>query len=88
MQLQVEAVFRSVVDKHLDGSACVIERVDDLAIIEVPRVQLQVRDDVMHLDKEGVQGQREQETSQRVALVDVGCQREHVILVIQAVFFY
>jgi hypothetical protein len=35
-----------------------------------------------------VQGQREQETSQRVALVDVGCQREHVILVIQAVFFY
>ncbi len=38
----------------------------------------------MHLEKESVQGQREQEAGQRVALVNAGCQREHVILVIHA----
>ncbi len=74
MQLQVEVVFRSVVDKHLDGSARVIERADNLTIVEVPRIQLQVGDDVVYLEEEGVQGQREQEASQRVALVDARCQ--------------
>ncbi len=54
VQLQVEAMLKSVIDEHLDGSARVIERADDLAIIEVPRVQLQVGDDVMHLEKESV----------------------------------
>jgi hypothetical protein len=33
-------MLRSVVNEHLDGSARVIERADNLAIIEVPRVQL------------------------------------------------
>ncbi len=47
-------MLRSIVDEHLDGFARVIERADDLAIIEVPHVQLQVEDDVMHLEKEGV----------------------------------
>jgi hypothetical protein len=47
-------VFRSVVDEHLDGSARVIERADDLAIVKVPRVQLQVGDDVVHLEEESV----------------------------------
>ncbi len=73
MQLQVEAVLRSVINEHLDDSVRVIERADDLAIIEVSRVQLQVRDDVMHLEKEGVQGQREQEAGQRVTLVNAEC---------------
>ncbi len=84
MQLQVKALLRSVVDEHLDGSARVIERGDDLAIIEVPHVQLQVGDGVMHLEKEGVQGQRKQETDQQVTLVDAECQRKHVIFVIHA----
>ncbi len=35
-------MLRSVVHEHLEGSARVIERADDLAIVEVPRVQLQV----------------------------------------------
>jgi hypothetical protein len=58
VQLQVEAVFRSVVDERLDGSARVIKRADNLTIIELPRIQLQVGDDVVHLEEEGVQGQR------------------------------
>ncbi len=66
-------MLRSVINEHLDDSVRVIERADDLAIIEVSRVQLQVRDDVMHLEKEGVQGQREQEAGQRVTLVNAEC---------------
>ncbi len=54
----MEAVFRSVVDERLDGSARVIKRADNLTIIELPRIQLQVGDDVVHLEEEGVQGQR------------------------------
>ncbi len=54
VQLQVEAMLRYIVDEHLDGSARVIEHANNLAIIKVPRVQLQGRDDVMHLEKEGV----------------------------------
>jgi hypothetical protein len=73
VQLQVEAMFRFVVDEHLDSLARIIERADNVTIIKVPRVQLQVRDDVMHLEKEGVQSQRKQEASQRVALVDAEC---------------
>jgi hypothetical protein len=49
MQLQVEAMFRSVVNEHLNNLACVIEHSDDLTIIKVPRIQLQVGDDVVHL---------------------------------------
>ncbi|CAK9869741.1 unnamed protein product [Sphagnum jensenii] len=59
VQLQEEAVLRSIVDKHLDDWARVIVRVDDLTIVEVPRIQPQVANDVMHFEKEGMQGQRE-----------------------------
>jgi hypothetical protein len=34
----VEAVLRFFDDEHLNGSACVIERADDLAIIKVQRI--------------------------------------------------
>jgi hypothetical protein len=40
VKLQVEAMLTFVVDEHLDGSTRLIERADDLAIVEVPRVQL------------------------------------------------
>ncbi len=76
-------MFRSVINEHLDGSTHVIERADDLTIIEVPHIQLQVGDHVMHLEEEGVYGQQEQELDQRLAQVDAGCQREHMILIIQ-----
>ncbi len=82
MQLQVEAVFRSIIDEHLDGSAHVIKRADYFTIVEIPRIQLQVGDDIVHLEEEGVQGQWEQEAGQGVTLVDAGCQGEHIILVI------
>jgi hypothetical protein len=36
----VEVMLRFVVDEHFDGSAHVIKRADNLAIVEVPRVQL------------------------------------------------
>ncbi len=83
VQLQLEAMFRFVVDEHLDNLARVIERADNFTIVEVPRIQLQVGDDVVHLEEEGVQGQRKEEAGQWVALVNAGCQREHMILVIQ-----
>ncbi len=53
----MEAIFRSVVDEHLDNLARVIERANDLAIVEIPCVQLKVRVDVVHLEEKGVQGQ-------------------------------
>ncbi len=61
VQLRVEAMLRFIIDEHLDSSARVIERADDVAIIEVSCIRLQVGDDDMHLQKEGVHGQREQE---------------------------
>jgi hypothetical protein len=64
-----------------------MERADDLAIVEVPRIQLQVGDDVVHLEEEGMQGQREQEAGQRVALVDARCQREHVVFLLFGIGF-
>jgi hypothetical protein len=59
----VEVVFRSVIDEDLDDSARVIERADNLTIVEILRIQLQVGDVVVHLEEEGVQGQREQEVA-------------------------
>jgi hypothetical protein len=57
VQLQVEAMFRSVVDKHLDGSAHVIECANYFTIVEIPRIQVEVEDDVAHLEEEGLHGQ-------------------------------
>jgi hypothetical protein len=53
----------SVVDEHLDDSARVIKHADDLAIVKVSHIQLQVDDDVVHLEEEGVQSWQEQEAS-------------------------